>query len=26
MAGQFEIVGNIESPVVPLEAWEVIRK
>jgi prevent-host-death family protein len=26
MAGQFEIVGNIESPVVPLEACEVMRK
>jgi prevent-host-death family protein len=26
MAGQFEIVGNIESPVVPLGAWEVMRK
>jgi prevent-host-death family protein len=26
MAGKFEIVGNIESPVVPLEAWEVMRK
>jgi prevent-host-death family protein len=26
MAGQFEVVGNIESPVVPLEAWEVMRK
>jgi prevent-host-death family protein len=26
MAGQFEIVGNIESPVVPQEAWEVMRK
>jgi prevent-host-death family protein len=26
MAGQFEIVGNIESPVVPLETWEVMRK
>ena len=26
MAGQFEIVGDIESPTVPLEAWEVMRK
>jgi prevent-host-death family protein len=26
MAGQLEVVGNIESPVVPLEAWEVMRK
>ena len=26
MAGQFEIVGNIEAPVVPQEAWEVMRK
>jgi prevent-host-death family protein len=26
MAGQFEIVGDIESPTVPPEAWEVMRK
>jgi prevent-host-death family protein len=26
MAGQFEIVGDIESPTVPLEAWGVMRK
>jgi prevent-host-death family protein len=26
MAGQFEIVGDIESPTVPLESWEVMRK
>jgi prevent-host-death family protein len=26
MAGQFEIVGDIESPTVPLEAWKVMRK
>ena len=26
MAGQFEIVGDIESPTVPLEAWVVMRK
>ena len=26
MAGQFEIVGDIESSTVPLEAWEVMRK
>jgi prevent-host-death family protein len=26
MAGQFEIVGDIESPTVPLEAWAVMRK
>lgn len=26
MAGQFEIVGDIESPTVPLEVWEVMRK
>jgi prevent-host-death family protein len=26
MAGQFEIVGDIESPTVPLEEWEVMRK
>ena len=26
MAGQFEIVGDIESPTVSLEAWEVMRK
>lgn len=26
MAGEFKIVGDIESPVVPLEEWEVLRK
>lgn len=26
MAGQFRIVGDIESPVVPLKEWEVLRK
>jgi len=26
MAGQFEIVGNIESPVAQPEAWEAMRK
>jgi prevent-host-death family protein len=26
MAGQVEIVGDIESPTVPLEVWEVMRK
>jgi antitoxin (DNA-binding transcriptional repressor) of toxin-antitoxin stability system len=25
MAGKFKIVGDIESPVVPLEEWEVMR-
>ncbi len=26
MAGEFKIAGDIESPVVPLEAWEVMRR
>ena len=26
MAGELKIVGDIESPVVPLEEWEVMRK
>jgi prevent-host-death family protein len=26
MAGEFKIVGDIESPVVSLEEWEVMRK
>jgi hypothetical protein len=26
MAGQFKIVGDIESPVVPLDQWEVAKK
>ena len=26
MVGQFRIVGDIESPVVSLEEWEVMRK
>ncbi len=26
MAGEFKIVGDIESPVVPLEEWEVMRR
>lgn len=25
LEGQFEIVGDIESPVEPLESWEVLR-
>jgi prevent-host-death family protein len=26
MAGELKIVGDIESPVIPLEEWEVMRK
>jgi prevent-host-death family protein len=26
MAGEFEIVGDIESPVVPLSAWKIMKK
>jgi prevent-host-death family protein len=26
MAGEFKIVGDIESAVVPLAQWEVLRK
>jgi prevent-host-death family protein len=26
MAGELKIVGDIESPVVPLEEWEVMRR
>ena len=26
MAGEFRIVGDIESPVVPLKEWEVMRR
>ncbi len=26
MAGEFKIVGDIESPVVPLDHWEVLKK
>lgn len=26
MAGEFKIVGDIESAVVPLDKWEVLRK
>jgi prevent-host-death family protein len=26
MAGEFKIVGDIESAVVPPEQWEVLRK
>jgi len=26
MAGEVKIVGDIESPVIPLEEWEVMRK
>jgi prevent-host-death family protein len=25
MAGEFRIAGDIESPVVPLDQWEVLR-
>lgn len=25
LAGRFEIVGDIESPIEPPEAWEVLR-
>lgn len=26
MAGEFEIVGDIESPVVPLSVWKIMKK
>jgi hypothetical protein len=26
MSGEFAIIGDIESPVVPLEDWEVLKK
>ena len=26
MAGRVKIVGDIESPVVPLKAWKITRK
>ena len=26
MAGEFKIVGDIESPVVPLKQWKIMRK
>jgi len=26
MAGEFKIVGDIESAVVPLDQWEALRK
>jgi prevent-host-death family protein len=26
MAGELKIIGDIESPVIPLEEWEVMRK
>jgi prevent-host-death family protein len=26
MAGELKIVGDIESPVVPLREWDVMRK
>jgi len=26
MAGEVEIIGDIESPVVPLKAWKIMRK
>ncbi len=26
MAGEFKIVGDIESAVIPLEEWELLRK
>jgi len=26
MAGEFEIVGDIESPVVPLSHWKVMKE
>ncbi len=26
MSGEFTIVGDIESPVVPLKDWEVLKK
>lgn len=26
MAGKFKIVGDIESPVVPLKDWKIMKK
>jgi len=26
MAGEFEILGDIESPVVPLKDWKILKK
>ena len=26
MSGEFAIVGDIESPVVPLQDWEILKK
>jgi hypothetical protein len=26
MASEFKIVGDIESPVVPLKMWEIMKK
>jgi antitoxin (DNA-binding transcriptional repressor) of toxin-antitoxin stability system len=26
MAGEFKITGDIESPVVPLKQWKVMKK
>jgi prevent-host-death family protein len=26
MAGKFDIVGDIESPVVPLKDWKIMKK
>jgi prevent-host-death family protein len=26
MAGKFRIVGDIESPVVPLKQWKIMKK
>ena len=26
MAGEFKIVGDIESPVVPLKQWKIMKK
>ena len=26
MAGEFKIVGDVESPVIPLKHWEVMKK
>jgi len=26
MAGKFKIVGDIESPVVPLKQWKITKK
>jgi prevent-host-death family protein len=26
MAGEFKIVGDVESPVIPLKHWEVLKK